>query len=343
MNLEDTPHRRYSPLTGEWILVSPHRTKRPWNGKIEALPATVMPKHDPSCNLCPGNPRAGGQINPDYHEPFVFANDFAALLPDTAQDSFNEADLLRAEAESGACKVICFSPRHDLTLARMSLPEVSSVVDTWKREYELLAVNKDINYVQIFENRGEVMGCSNPHPHGQIWSNRSIPDIPAKEGECQNAWLAKRGTSLLLDYLDLERSKAERLIFENEAWTALVPFWAVWPYETMIVPRFKISNLSQLEPKQADLLADALGRMTRRFDQLFQTSFPYSMGIHQSPCDGKDHPEWQLHIHFLPPLLRSATVKKFMVGYEMLAMPQRDITAEMSAAKLRSVSEEVLA
>jgi len=342
VNLTDHPHIRYNPLSGERILVSPHRTKRPWQGKTETLPKADMPAHDPSCYLCPGNNRAGGLKNPEYTGTFVFTNDFAALLPEVPEESMDVEGLLKAHTETGTCRVICFSPRHDLTLGKMEYKDIVPVVKAWADNYADLAKNPEINYIQIFENRGDVMGCSNPHPHGQIWATKTIPDIPLKEQENQLAWKKEKSSCLLCDYAALELKQKERIVFQNDDWLALVPFWAVWPFETMILPKFHASRLSDLTSAQQVSLAEALGRMARRFDQLFQVSFPYSMGVHQAPSDGLAHDEWHLHLHFLPPLLRSATVKKFMVGYEMLAMPQRDISAETSAQRLRDCVEEVL-
>ncbi len=342
MNWNDVPHRRTNPLTGETVLVSPHRTKRPWQGKVEALPPDTMPKHDPACYLCPGNHRAGGEVNPQYSDIFFFTNDFSALLTDVPTGSRNDEDLLVADAESGLCRVLCYSPEHNLTLARMSNSALTKVVDEWARQYQELGSRPDIRYVQIFENRGEMMGSSMPHPHGQIWAQRTVPDLPAREGERQAAWKKKKGTVLLLDYLALEQKKQERILFENDSWVALVPFWAVWPFETMLLPKAHRRDVSELSSHERADLGDALGRLTRRYDNLFQVSFPYTMGLHQRPTDGEEHEGWQLHAHFLPPLLRSATVRKFMVGYELLAQAQRDITAEQAAERLRACSEAVL-
>jgi len=342
MNWNDVPHRRFNPLTGETVLVSPHRTKRPWQGKVEALPPNTMPKHDPTCYLCPGNTRAGGEVNPNYADVFSFTNDFSALLVDVPKGSRNDEELLMAEAESGLCRVLCYSPEHNLTLARMSNPALTKVVDEWARQYKELGSRDDIGHVQIFENRGEIMGSSMPHPHGQIWAQRTVPDLPAREGERQAAWKKEKGSVLLVDYLALELKKQERILFENDSWVALVPFWAVWPFETMLLPREHRRDILELTTRERADLGDVLGRMTRRYDNLFQVSFPYTMGLHQRPTDGGEHEGWQLHAHFLPPLLRSATVRKFMVGYEMLAQAQRDITAEQAADRLRSCSEEVL-
>ncbi len=340
IDLQEHPHRRYNPLAGEWIKVSPHRTKRPWNGQVEKPMLDRKPEFDPGCYLCPGNERAGGHKNPDYKDTFVFDNDFAALLNDTPEGRFDEGDLFQARTERGICKVICFSPRHDLTLALMDVAQIEGVVRTWQKEYRELGRKDFINHIQIFENRGAVMGCSNPHPHGQIWAEEIIPDIPAREIENQKAYLAKHGKSLLVDYVEKEMARGERVIFSNDSFAAVVPFWAVWPYEAMILPLTPLKSIDDMTDKQVSDLSDALKRMGTRFDNLFQTSFPYSMGIHQAPTDGEEHEECQMHIHYYPPLLRSATVKKFMVGYEMLGMPQRDITAEGSAASLRACPEE---
>lgn len=342
MDWNDVPHRRYNPLTGETVLVSPHRTKRPWMGKTENLPPPHMPSHDPGCYLCPGNTRAGGQVNPDYKDVFTFTNDFSALLMDVPRGSRNEAGLLVAEAESGICRVVCFSPEHNLTLARMSDQALTKVVEEWQAQFRELGSMEDIRYVQIFENRGEIMGSSMPHPHGQIWAQRNIPDLPATEGEHQQQWLKEKGTILLQDYLALELKVKERILLENDTWVALVPYWATWPFETMLLPKAHRRDVLELTPAEVRDLASLLGRMTRKYDNLFQVSFPYTMGLHQRPTDGQDHDHWQLHLHFLPPLLRSATVRKFMVGYEMLAQAQRDITPEQAAERLRACSEEVL-
>ncbi len=338
-DLAQHPHRRFNALTGEWLLVSPHRALRPWQGQQEAPDTASRPAHDPGCYLCPGNQRANGVRNPDYPGTFVFDNDFAALRADAPAGGFERGGLLRAEAETGVCRVICFSPRHDLTLPEMSPAEIRQVVDVWTQEFATLGARPDINYVQIFENKGAVMGCSNPHPHGQIWAQRTVPGEPAKETQQQLAHFETHGRTLLTDYLAIELAEASRLVLENAHWVALVPFWAAWPFETLLLPRRPVADLTQLSNPEKDALADALRRLTIRYDNLFQTSFPYSAGLHQRPTDGAAHPEWHLHLHFFPPLLRSASVRKFMVGYELLANPQRDITPEWAAGQLRQQPE----
>ena len=339
LNLNEHPHRRLNLLTGEWILVSPHRAKRPWQGRVEAASPERKPVYDPDCYLCPGNTRAGGKVNPDYRETFVFDNDFSALQLETPVLELSHGNLLQAQGEPGICRVICFSPRHDLTLPEMSTEAIGKVVRLWTDQYRELGEKPEINYVQIFENKGEIMGCSNPHPHGQIWAEATLPVEPAREDHQQWSYLSKNNNCLLCDYLKLERDLNERVVFENDLFMVLVPFWAVWPFETMILPRKHISSLLELSDQGNLALAEAIREITIRYDNLFNTSFPYSAGFHQSPTDGKQHPAWHLHMHFYPPLLRSATVKKFMVGYEMLANPQRDITPEWSAKKLRETSD----
>jgi len=330
------PHRRYNPLTREWVLVSPHRTQRPWQGQVEENTALTQPTYDPDCYLCPGNPRVGGVRNPAYTSTFVFENDFAALKPTTPLDRFEQDGLLIAETEPGICRVVCFSPQHNLTMANMELPDLRKVADTWVEQYEELGRHPLIRYVQIFENRGAMMGASNPHPHCQIWSNHRVPNEVAKEQVSQRDWAEARGSCLLCDYLKLEAAARDRIVDENHSFVTLVPFWAVWPFETIVISKRHHSSISGLLDAEREGLADILKRTTARYDRLFQVSFPYSMGIHQKPTDGPEHAEWHLHVHFYPPLLRSATVRKFLVGYEMLALPQRDITAEAAAERLRS-------
>jgi UDPglucose--hexose-1-phosphate uridylyltransferase len=331
------PHRRFNPLLREWVLVSPHRTQRPWLGQVEKTAAALQPEYDPECYLCPGNSRAGGVRNPKYDSTFVFTNDFAALKPDTPVDRFEQDDLLIAVGEPGICRVVCFSPKHNLTIANMELPDLRTVVDTWVEQFNDLAAKPLINYVQIFENRGEMMGASNPHPHCQIWSNHSIPNEVAKEQASQSEWRDRRGVCILCEYLRIEQAARDRVVEQNDEWVTLVPFWAVWPFETIVIPRRHMPSIDALSDTERDGLADILKRTTARYDRLFDVSFPYSMGFHQRPTDGAAHDEWHLHLHFYPPLLRSATVRKFLVGYEMLAGPQRDITPEAAAERLRSV------
>lgn len=333
------PHRRRNLLTGEWVLVSPHRTKRPWQGQVEKGTPDNRPAYDPKCYLCPGNERAGGKYNPHYTSTFVFENDFAALLPNGPRGDVSKDQFFQMEAETGRCRVICFSPRHDLTLPEMDGMEIRRVVDVWAEQVIELGNLPDINYVQLFENKGAAMGASNLHPHGQLWANHSIPQEPAKEEIQQRTYYLAQGQPLLLDYLAAEVAATERIVVENEAWVALVPFWAVWPFETLLLPRRHVVQLPDLTGDERNALADILKRLLTRYDNLFETSFPYSMGWHGQPTDGQQHPHWQLHAHFYPPLLRSATVKKFMVGYELLGNPQRDITAEQAAARLRELSE----
>jgi UDPglucose--hexose-1-phosphate uridylyltransferase len=331
------PHRRFNPLTHEWVLVSPHRTARPWQGQIEESVIVSQSQYDPQCYLCPGNARVGGVRNPAYTSTFVFDNDFAALKPDTPPGRFEQDGLLIAEAEPGLCRVVCFSPRHYLTVANMELPDLRRVVDVWAEQFLELGALPLINYVQIFENRGAMMGASNPHPHCQIWSNHAIPNEVAKETAAQDAWRQSCGGCLLCDYVRLEQEAGERVVDENDHFLALVPFWAVWPFEIMVLPKRHVTAIDGLEDAERDALADILKRTAARYDRLFQVSFPYSFGFHQRPTDGAPHDEWHMHAHFYPPLLRSATVRKFLVGYEMLATPQRDITAEAAAGRLRAV------
>jgi UDPglucose--hexose-1-phosphate uridylyltransferase len=337
--LREHPHRRFNPLTGEWVLVSPHRATRPWQGQVEAVATADRPAYDPACYLCPGNTRANGERNPEYTGTFVFENDFAALRPDAPAAELDAGGLIRAETETGRCRVVCFSPRHDLSLPEMETPAIRRVVDVWADEYARLGSLPEIGHVQIFENKGEAMGASNPHPHGQIWAQRSVPMGPARETARQREHFDRHGRTLLSDYLRLEEHEGERIVCANDGWVALVPFWAVWPFETLVVSREPVSDLTRLGDAARDGLADVLKRLTARYDSLFGVSFPYSAGIHQSPTDGEAHPEWHLHLHFYPPLLRSATVRKFMVGYEMLGEPQRDVTPESSAERLRAQPE----
>jgi UDPglucose--hexose-1-phosphate uridylyltransferase len=338
-DLKQHPHRRWNALTGEWVLVSPHRTQRPWQGQVEKLPPDTRPQFDPGCYLCPGNARAGGMRNPDYDSTFAFDNDYSALKPDTPSASLENGGLLCAEAEYGRCRVVCFNPRHDLTLARMSVDQIVPVVDTWIEEFAALGEDPRLQYVQIFENRGDMMGASNPHPHCQIWASESLPNEPSKELDRQTDYINRTGRCLLCDYLELEEKLGERIVCSNDSFTALVPFWAVWPFEVLLLSRRHFGDLTVLEAGEESALADILRRIATRYDNLFETSFPYTMGFHQRPVDGLEHDGWHFHAHYYPPLLRSATVRKFMVGYEMLGTPQRDITAEGAAERLREMSE----
>lgn len=335
----ENPHRRYNPLTGEWILVSPHRSKRPWQGQVEKVVEEKRPSHDPNCYLCPGNDRIGGEKNPNYEDVYSFQNDFSALLQDTPKGEYADGDLFKAESESGVCKVICFSPDHSLTVPEMKVENIRKVIDLWCKEYKELGDREDIGYVQIFENKGAIMGCSNPHPHGQIWASGLIPLETSKETETQKEYFEKHGRTMLFDYLTSELEKKERIVVENDSFIALVPFWAVWPFETMIISKRAVSSLLELTDEEKTGLADIYKKLTIKYDNLFEVSFAYSAGVHQAPTDGEEHPEWHLHMHFYPPLLRSASVKKFMVGYEMLGTPQRDITAEGAAKRLRELPD----
>ncbi|MCF6271156.1 MAG: UDP-glucose--hexose-1-phosphate uridylyltransferase [Melioribacteraceae bacterium] len=332
------PHRRYNPLIGEWVLVSPHRTKRPWQGKEESQHKDDRPEYDAECYLCPSNKRAGGFTNPKYENTFVFTNDFSALLPESNNDGISEnSDLFKIENLTGECRVICFSPRHNLTLAQMDVESIRKVVDVW--DEQIAELGKKYKWVQVFENRGEIMGSSNPHPHGQVWASTSLPNEASKENLNQRKYFTEKESILLVDYLEKEFEKKERIVFENEHWVVLVPFWAIWPFETMLLPKRHVQQFAQLTDEEKESLSSILKIHLTKYDNLFSTSFPYTMGWHGTPFDGEDNQHWQLHAHFYPPLLRSASVKKFMVGYEMLAEAQRDITAEQAAVKLRELSE----
>lgn len=331
------PHRRYNPLTGEYVLVSPHRAKRPWQGQREKAVDESRPRHDPSCYLCAGNQRTSGATNPQYESTHVFTNDFPALLPDTPSVNAATSSLLQIESVSGTCRVLCFSPRHDLSLPQMATGDIRHVVDAWARESAELG--QQFRWVQLFENKGATMGCSMPHPHGQIWALDALPNEPYKEDNRQRDYLKEHGRPLLLDYLAVEVEAKERIVVENASWVAVVPFWAVWPFEQLLMPRRHVLRVTDLSDTERDELADILKRLLTRYDNLFETSFPYSMGWHGAPFDDGDHAHWQLHAHFYPPLLRSATVKKFMVGFEMLGEAQRDLSAEQAAQRLRDLPE----
>jgi len=344
--LLDIPHRRFNPLTGEWVLVSPHRAKRPWLGQVEKVPPENLPANDPGCYLCPGNKRAAGRRNPPYTGTYVFDNDFPALLrPDeagsvgAADQSTGASTLFRALPETGICRVVCFSPRHNLTLPELSPEEVSAIIHTWTEQTAELGSLDYISHVQVFENKGAMMGCSNPHPHSQIWATSHVPNEPAKELRAQSDYLRANGTCLLCDYLAQEQRSGERVVASNQHFTALVPFWAIWPFELLLIPHRHMASLTDLSAGEVTALADLLRCATTRYDNLFEISFPYSMGFHQAPTDGQTYSQCHLHVHFYPPLLRSATVRKFMVGFEMLGMPQRDLTAETAAERLRNLSD----
>jgi UDPglucose--hexose-1-phosphate uridylyltransferase len=342
MNWDDfreTPHRRWNPLLREWVLVSPHRTQRPWLGQVAKPAASPQIEYDPDCYLCPGNARSRGLRNPAYATTFVFDNDFPALLPNASDGKLEKDGLIVARAERGICRVVCFSPRHDLTIPRMKPEEIRVVVDAWVEQYRELSALPWVRHVEIFENRGAMMGASNPHPHCQIWANGELPNLPAREQAALSDYRQVHGTCLLCAYLSLELESGERIVCENEGFVALVPYWAVWPFETLVLSRRHFSSFAGLNERGRENLADILRRLTIRYDNLFEIAFPYSMGFHQQPTDKKEHPEWHFHAHYFPPLLRSASVQKFMVGYELLAGPQRDITAESAAAQLKDTPE----
>jgi UDPglucose--hexose-1-phosphate uridylyltransferase len=338
-NPSDHPHRRHNPLSGDYVLVSPHRAKRPWQGQQETVDNAPRPAHDPTCYLCAGNTRVNGVKNPEYTGTYVFENDFAALLPDTPEVAPGTDPLFQTTSVRGTSRVICFSPDHGKSLPELALPAIEQVVDTWCEQAEELG--RTYQWVQVFENKGTVMGCSNPHPHGQIWASSFLPNLPAAEDRNQRAYFAEQGRPMLLDYVEREAQAGERVVVETESWLAVVPYWASWPFEILLLPRFAVRRLEELtQPQRADL-AKALKLVTIKYDNLFQTSFPYSMGWHGAPYgdDGQDNQPWQLHAHFYPPLLRSATVRKFMVGFEMLAEAQRDLTPEQAAERLRALPD----
>jgi UDPglucose--hexose-1-phosphate uridylyltransferase len=330
------PHRRYNPLIDEWVLVSPHRAKRPWQGQLETVDKEITRRYDEDCFLCAGNIRVNGEINENYENTFVFTNDFAALKTDTPQVTSSDPLFIMA-TEQGESRVICFSPDHSQTLPQLSLGEIVEVVKTWQVQCQELG--KTYQWVQVFENKGSMMGCSNPHPHGQIWSQQQLPTLVNKKQEALSSYYLKYNSNLLLDYARREIEQGERVVVQNDDWLVVVPYWASWPFETLLLPRFPITRMTDLTSKQQGSLADAIKKITIKYDNLFNCSFPYSMGWHGAPYDGKEHSEWTLHASFFPPLLRSATIRKFMVGYEMMAESQRDLTAEQAAKRLRDASD----
>lgn len=336
-NNNEHPHRRYNPLLDEWILVSPHRAKRPWQGQKENVLEAIRPEHDDNCYLCAGNVRANGAQNPMYQDCYVFENDFSALLRDEIDFENQNNALFQQKPERGINKVVCFSPNHALTLAEMEVEAIEKVVQVWTEQYIELGNYDFINYVQIFENKGSIMGCSNPHPHGQIWAQSSLPTQLERTQKNLRAYYEKNKSSLLYDYLQKELELQERIVAENESFAVVVPFWATWPYETLIISKRHFGTIIAMSKEEQQNLAEIIKIITVKYDNLFETSFPYSAGIHQAPTDRIAHPEWHFHMHFYPPLLRSASVKKFMVGYEMLGEAQRDSTPEQSAAILRNL------
>lgn len=335
-NSSHHPHRRYNPLTGEWVQVSPHRLKRPWQGQIETPPVGSLPKHDPNCYLCPGNRRTNGKMNPKYTKPYIFANDYAAILPEVPSIPNGGQPLFQMDKVQGVCRVMCFSPRHDLTLPEMTVEGIEAVVKAWGEQTAVLG--QTYQWVQIFENKGEMMGCSNPHPHCQIFAVDILPNEARREDVQQRHYWETHKRPLLLDYAQQELEQGERVVVANEHWLVVVPFWASWPYEALLLPRRHILRLSELSPVEQSALAELLKQFLTRYDNLFQVAFPYTMGWHSAPFSRGSQTHWQLHAHFYPPLLRSATIKKFMVGYEMLGEIVRDFTAEQAAQQLRECS-----
>ena len=331
------PHRRLNPLTGEWVLVSPHRARRPWQGALETPQVDRRPTYDPTCYLCPGNERIGGARNPQYTSTYVFTNDFRALLDDIPDPQPTSDPLFTTQKVEGTCRVVCFSPDHSKTIPDLTREELIAVINTWGAQVNELSAR--YRWVQVFENKGAAMGCSNPHPHGQIWCTSTLPNEAMKAEHHQAAYLADHGRVLLLDYAQRELASGERVVCVDDDWVAVVPYWAVWPYETLVLPtRRLISHLDELTPNETNSLATLMHELTTRYDRLFETSFPYSMGWHGAPRNSPHRDAWQLHAHYYPPLLRSATVKKFMVGFELLAESQRDLTAEQAANRLRGLS-----
>jgi UDPglucose--hexose-1-phosphate uridylyltransferase len=334
MSTADQSHSRRNALTGDWVLVSPQRLSRPWQGQLEAIEADALQARDADCYLCPGNARVNGAQNPDYLGAFAFDNDFSALTADSEIDTPGET-LFATRAESGCCRVLCYTERHDLRLATMDKAALVAALNAMIAEFAALDTRDDIGYVQVFENRGNMMGCSNPHPHAQIWATANVPTEPAKELRSQLDYWQAHGTVLLDDYLQAELAAGERVVVAREHSVALVPFWAVWPFETLLLPRRVVAAPTDLDGDEIACFAQTLGEVLAGYEHLFGVAVPYSLGLHPRPSDGQPHPEWQFHAHVYPPLLRSATVRKHLVGFEMLGMPQRDLTPEIAAAKLR--------